>query len=188
MKTSTLIAALFAAALLVPPGAAAQTEVYRWVDKDGKVHFTDTPPAEDATSVTAKRMGGGGEENIQLPFATREAMRRNPVTYYTSPDCADECSSGRSYLTARGIPFAERNATNKADADVVQSLVGALVVPILTIGGKPYKGFNEETWNEAFDNAGYPRTRLPNQANPLQTPPPAPAQPPAPQAAPGTGG
>src|SRR5262249_52500497 len=154
MKRSTILIALLAAVFALPE-ATAQTNVYRWVDKDGKVHFTDTPPAEEARNVTEKILGGGGQD-LQLPFATRDAMRRNPVTYYPSPDCTDECAPGRAYLTARGIPFAERNARNKADADVVQSLVGALVVPILTIGGTPYKGFNEETWSAALDGAGYP--------------------------------
>lgn len=27
-------------------------EVYRWVDKDGKVHFTDKPPAANAENIT----------------------------------------------------------------------------------------------------------------------------------------
>jgi hypothetical protein len=188
LKPSTLLIASLAVFLLAPE-AGAQSNVYRWLDKDGKVHFTDTPPNEDANSITQRTLGGGGDD-VQLPFATREAMKRNPVTYYTSPDCTDECSPGRSYLTARGVPFAERNATNKNDAEVVKNLVGALVVPILTIGDTPYKGFNEETWSAALDSAGYPRTRLPNQANPLQTPPApaAPSQPAAEPGAPGTGG
>src|SRR5262249_31577810 len=132
-----------------------------------------------------KRVRGGGTDELQLPFATREAMRRNPVTYYTSPDCGDECASGRSYLSSRGVPFAEKNAAQPANADIVKDLVGALVVPILTTGSRPYKGFNEEPWSAAPDSAGYPRPRLPGQANPLQ--PPEPAAAPAP-ATPGTGG
>lgn len=30
----------------------ASADVYRWVDKDGKVHFTDKKPAENAENVT----------------------------------------------------------------------------------------------------------------------------------------
>lgn len=39
MKTTFLT--LFAAALLALPAAA---EMYRWVDKDGRVHYSDQPP------------------------------------------------------------------------------------------------------------------------------------------------
>lgn len=33
-------------------GLSANAEVYRWVDKDGKVHYTDQKPADDAEDVT----------------------------------------------------------------------------------------------------------------------------------------
>ncbi|AQT60846.1 hypothetical protein CBP51_09320 [Cellvibrio mixtus] len=32
--------------------AMGNAEVYRWVDKDGKVHFTDKPPAANAEDIT----------------------------------------------------------------------------------------------------------------------------------------
>lgn len=33
-------------------GSPAVADVYRWVDKEGKVHFTDKKPAEDSENVT----------------------------------------------------------------------------------------------------------------------------------------
>jgi hypothetical protein len=42
---------LIAGALLLAALAAhAQTNVYRWVDKEGKVHFSDTPPPDTRSS------------------------------------------------------------------------------------------------------------------------------------------
>ncbi len=183
MKPSALVGAFLVGALLAPPEAGAQTNVYRWVDKDGNVHFSDSPPNEDAKNVSEKRMGGGGDD-LQLPFLTRDAMRRNPVTLYTGAECA-ECDQGREVLTKRGVPFAERNAALPAEAEMVKKLVGSLVAPVLVIGERPIKGFNDDVWNSALDEAGYPRTRLPGQANPLQT---APSAPPPPAAAPGAPG
>ena len=187
MKPSALVGALLACALLAPPEAGAQTNVYRWVDKDGKVHFSDSPPADDAKNVSQKRMGGGGADDIALPFATQAAMRRNPVTLYSSPDCGEYCAQGRALLAKRGVPFAERNAANAAEAEAVEKLIGVRQVPVLLIGETVMKGFNEETWTAALDAAGYPRTRLPGQVNPLQSPPSS-SEPPAAPGAPGTGG
>ncbi|HXN15369.1 MAG TPA: DUF4124 domain-containing protein, partial [Usitatibacter sp.] len=59
MRSQTVPCALFAAAFLVTFQAQAQTNVYRWVDKDGNVQFSDAPPPEDARGVTQKRLGGG---------------------------------------------------------------------------------------------------------------------------------
>ena len=76
MTTRLLIGAACAAALLAGLAAQAQTNVYKWTDKDGKVHFSDTPPPSDAKSTSQKRLGGGYVETENLPYATQVAMRR----------------------------------------------------------------------------------------------------------------
>lgn len=172
-----------AIALAVVATAHAQSDVYRWVDKDGKVHFSDAPPPEDAQQVTQRRMGGGQADEGQLPYATQVATKRNPVTLYTSPRCGDLCQSGRDVLIARGIPYSERNAETPAEAENVKKLVGALEVPVLQVGDNAIKGFNDATWQGALDAAGYPRTRIPGAGSPK--PPPPVTAPPAPAPAPG---
>jgi len=144
--------------------ALAQSTVYRWVDKDGKVQFTDTPPPSDAKGVTERRMGGGGTDD-QLPFATQIAARRHPVVLYTSEDCGDICAQGRALLGKRGIPFTEKNPQrNPEDAEALKAAIGALEVPVLMVGSNSVKGFGEDSWQSALDQAGYSRTRLPGQA------------------------
>ena len=151
--------------------AQAQSSVYRWVDKDGKVHFSDGPPPADAANVTQKRMGGGAVDEGQLPFATREAMKRNPVTLYVSNNCGELCSDGRALLSNRGIPYSEKNAeTSPADAEQLKKLVGGLQVPLLMVGERPVKGFDAGNWHSALDGGGYPRTKLPGQVGPRATP------------------
>jgi len=187
MKSSTIALAALAAALLAVWAAQAQTSVYRWVDKDGKVHFSDAPPADDAKDVTQKQMGGGAE--VQLPYATQVAMRRNPVTFYSgSASCAEICTAARSLLSGRGIPFAERNAeTNPADAAALKNLIGELRVPTLVVGENTLKGYEESAWQSALDTAGYPRTRLPGQPPTVSSTPPPAAAPAKAPAAPDTG-
>ncbi len=89
MHSRLIAGAIVLAALAAACAATAQTNVYRWVDKDGKVHFSDTPPPEDAKSVSQKRLGGGYVEESQLPYATQMAVKRNPVTLYTASGCGD---------------------------------------------------------------------------------------------------
>ena len=178
------LTALLAAALLLPALAHAQANVYRWVDKDGKVHYSDTPPPEPQKSLTQKRVGGGYAESSQLPYATQIAMQKSPVTLFTGADCGDPCKQGRDLLSKRGIPFSERDAQGNADdAEALKKLVGALEVPLLTVGAAKVKGFEEGAWHSALDGAGYPRTALPGQVPPR--PPAAPKKADAPPA-PGT--
>ena len=67
--------ALVLAACAVAATASAQSSVYKWVDKDGKVHYSSEPPPSDAANVSERRMGGGGPDEAQLPYATQQAMR-----------------------------------------------------------------------------------------------------------------
>ena len=40
--------------ILLASGAYADTEVYRWVDSQGGVHFSDTPPAGNASKIVVR--------------------------------------------------------------------------------------------------------------------------------------
>jgi glutaredoxin len=188
MKSTTIVHAVLAAALLVAFGAQAQSNVYRWVDKNGKVHFSDQPPIEEAKDVSQKRLGGGYVNESSLPYATQVAMKRNPVVLYTQPNCTP-CERARDLLASRGIPFSEKDGSSKAGAEAMQKM-GFRDVPMATVGDRTLKGYEEETWQGALDSAGYPRTAMPGQSDAVRqaakppTPPAAPA--PAPGRPPGS--
>jgi glutaredoxin len=165
------------AALL--PATPAMAQVYRWVDKEGKVHFSDTPPNEDAKVTQQRTPGGGGADESQLPYGLQMAMKNHPVTLYVGNNCGEFCSNGRALLAKRGVPYRERNAeVNRGDAEALNSLAGSLTVPTLQVGTQALAGFTEDAWNSALDAAGYPRTKLPGLKLPSPTPPPPPPAPP----------
>jgi glutaredoxin len=167
MKRMTVL--LCVAAALAVPAVQAQTTLYKWVDKDGTVQYTEFPPPKDAKNVTEKSIRGGGPGgDEQLPYATRMAAQRYPVTLYTSTDCGELCSKGRSLLSNRGVPFTEKNAQTDQDAqEALVKAAGALSVPFLVIANSAnLRGFDEPAWQGALDRAGYARTRLPGQAAP----------------------
>ena len=178
MHSRIIVRALALAALVSCLDTQAQTNVYRWTDKDGKVYFSDTPPPADAKSSSQKRVGGGYVEQENLPYATQVAMKRNPVSLFTGAACGEPCNQGRELLSKRGIPFTERDAQANAEAaEALKKLVGGLEVPTLVIGESKIKGFEDQQWQSALDGAGYPRTRLPGQAAAARTPPPAAPEP-----------
>jgi glutaredoxin len=174
MPAKKFVVPIVSLALAFAFAVQAQTNVYRWVDKDGKVHFSDTPPNTQEKDVTQKRVGGGYAEDSPLPYATQVAAKKNPVTMYVATDCGNACTRARDLLLKRGIPFTEKNAqTNATDADTLKKLAGTPEVPFLLIGESKIKGYEEDTWNSALDTAGYPRTRLPGPQ--AAAPAPAPA-------------
>lgn len=178
MPSRLIAGTALVAALAAGLGVHAQTNVYRWTDKEGKVHFSDTPPQEDAQGVSQKRMGGGGyADQTQLPYATQVAMKRNPVSLYVGAACGDPCNRGRELLSARGVPFTEHDAqANAAENEALRKVSGGLDVPFLLVGETKLRGYDEGSWSSALDAAGYPRTRLPGQPPSAA---PAPEAPPA---------
>lgn len=144
--------------------AASAQQVYRSVDKNGKVIFSDQPPAAN-TQPAAPRGGvstveGGGAIG-GLPYELQLVVQRYPVTIYTRDDCAP-CDTGRALLSTRGVPFNERQVATPADVEALQRLSGEPSLPLLTIGGQQLKGFSDTTWSQYLDAAGYPKSvRLP---------------------------
>src|SRR5262249_26009647 len=147
------------AAAFVCAGAFAQ--MYRWVDKDGRTHYTQTPPPPDARDVERKSLGGsGGGGGVaaggDLPYATQAAGKNYPVTLYTSPGCGAPCEQARSYLVRRSVPFREISVREQKEIDSLKALAGGTQVPYLVVGSQKQGGFLEETYAELLDSAGYP--------------------------------
>lgn len=157
MKTAVFALSLALLAATWLPASAAS--FYRWVDAQGHVHYTDTPPPKEAKSSEQRRVDGNTIEGDKVPYAVKEAAKKYPVVLYAS-ECGDLCAKAREFLDKRGVPFTERNpAVSQADHDALKKLVGSTEVPTLVVGTmKPVKGFEAGAWTSALDVAGYPNT------------------------------
>ncbi|MBK9238301.1 MAG: glutaredoxin family protein [Rhodoferax sp.] len=171
------LAVAMSGALLAMTAAQAQT-VYRVVDPDGRVRFTDQPPApaEKATATSGGKPVSAAPSG--LPLELRQAVSKYPVTLYTATDCAP-CASGRELLTNRGVPFVERTVNTAEDGEAFKRISGDLSLPFLTIGVQRLKGLTPSEWEQYLTAAGYPATSLlpRNYRNAAATPlapPPAP--------------
>ena len=163
-------AALSAALLLTASLTQAQT-VYKVVGADGKITFSDKPPA---ASANATATGAGGKVlagGPALPFELRQVVSKYPVTLYTSGNCVP-CGSGRALLSNRGTPFTEKTVSTNEDIEALQRISGESSLPFLTIGGQQIKGYADSEWTQFLDAAGYPKASvLPaGYRNPAATP------------------
>jgi hypothetical protein len=156
-------------------GAGAQP-LYKWVDKNGKVHYSDQPPPKEIKKVDKPRLGGSFIETSEIPFSVQKAAQDFPVTLYTAADCKADCDIARAFLRKRGIPFAEKSLASEEDVASFKKLFNSdgLYFPSLTVGSQKQQGFEEQTWHGLLDNAGYPRTAIPGAA-PAASSEPAPA-------------
>jgi len=163
---------LGALAALLAASASAQT--YRWVDKDGKINYSDTPPPASAKNVQKRSAGGNVVEmsQNQVPYATQQAVRNAPVTVYTAETCKQICDDARGLLAQRGVPFREVVVSDEASRGDLKKASGGEEVPVLLVGKSATTGFGADSWNLALDAAGYPKSGPPVAQAPK---PPVPA-------------
>lgn len=145
-------------ALLTATLTSAET-TYRWVDKaTGQTVYSDQPPPPGTKGVV-KLSDEGQETEAQVPYATRQAAEKFPVTLYTSASCVEGCKQARELLNGRGIPFTEKMLKGDEEtAEVSKKLGGEVLVPSLLVGQESSKGFESGAWNNLLDLAGYPKT------------------------------
>lgn len=146
--------------LLVCASGVYASQVYRWVDKNGHVQYSDQPPPAGVKKSEQRTLGGNVIDG-QDSYPLKQAVAKNPVALYAG-DCGVLCDEARKLLDKRGIPYTAKDPQNrKPDADELMSLIGALEVPVLKVGSKHIKGFDANRWNTALDEAGYPKSNPP---------------------------
>ena len=144
--------------------APAQVQqVYRYVDKDGHVVYSDKPPPADARDAQAKRIGRNTIETSTLSYASVLAQERFPVTLYTF-GCGLVCDSAQGLLNKRGVPHTVIDVGQNDGAEKLKRLTGGLDAPALQVGDQYTTGYNESRWQNMLSDAGYPQTPPPKTA------------------------
>lgn len=166
---------LLPAALLI---SQAHAELYKWVGPDGKVTYSDRPPADYQKNLEKKALPEI-MTGVPLPPDLAAAVSQNPVTLYTADNC-NPCNEGRNLLKTNGIPFTEKTVKTNEDINKLRQVSGDSQVPFIAIGSGKLFGLDVEAWKNALTSAGYPATnKLPKE---YRYPPAEPAAPVAPAA------
>jgi glutaredoxin len=154
-----MISRVFLLVLLTLAGLA-HAQQYRWVDKNGRVQYTDTPPPASAKDVR-KTDGTAGTTAkpaaAPLPFEVARLQQDFPVTLYTAPACKEGCDRARALLNKRGIPFKEISVWETETNEELKRVSGGTDVPTLLVGRSVERGFEQTAFDALLDSAGYPK-------------------------------
>ena len=172
--------------MLISSAALTQAETYKWVDADGKVHYSDQPPPPSARKSERKQLGDKPGD-VPMPYVLQQAIKNFPVTLFVY-DCGEGCSRARAYLIKRGVPHTIKDPMVPEMREELKKVTGGdEVVPVLKVGRRVLRGFEEGQWSAALDDAGYPKTAL-VPVTPVQAKPAPAAPPPEPELAPASEG
>ena len=159
MKTMFVLSLLAPAVIAITAATMADAQqVFRWVDANGRVQYSDQPPPPGTKNVQEKNVGGNSIQNNDLSLLAQDAQKKNPVTMYIS-ECGESCDAAKAYLNKRGIPHTLVDPTRSLELNKkFKEETGGSVVPVLKIGEKRLSGWSESSWASALDTAGYPKT------------------------------
>ena len=141
-------------AMLLGGAAAGALAQYKIVGPDGTVTYTDKPPTAADIKIPANG-GNAAPAAGGLPYETRQAMTKFPVTLYSTKDCP-VCDDARRALRQRGIPFSEYTVVTSDDFTAYKSRFNSSNFPTVVIGSKSMNGYFPTDLSGYLDAAGYP--------------------------------
>lgn len=125
----------------------AGAEIHKWVDAQGKTHFSDMPPAGQQT------------EQLELKINTYTAVEITPleqrlgkpdkVVMYSATWCGI-CTKAKQYFKANDIPYVVYDIEkSRAGKQGFKQLKGR-GVPIILVGGKRMNGFSVAKFEKLY--------------------------------------
>ena len=137
-------------------GAASQT-IYRWVDGNGRVHYTSEKPPEGAKGAALQSRissySGTPVVSGKAPAPAAAAARAEVKMYST--DWCGYCRQAREYFARNGIRYTEVDIEKSAAARSEYDRLGGRGVPVILVGAQRMNGFSEPSMSALLKSAGY---------------------------------
>lgn len=134
---------------LILVSALCQAEIYKWVNDQGAVHFSDRKP--DAGSFEQIETGPiNSYESVSIGAAPEHpVVGSRRVTMYATSWCG-YCRKARDYFRRKGIPYTEYDIEEDRRAKRRYDAMGATGVPVILVGDRRMNGFSESGFERIY--------------------------------------
>ena len=134
-------------ALLATPSIAS-AELVKWVDANGKVHYSNSRPANAKRSTILDIQPAPRVSRVEESTDSPET-----VDLYTTSWCP-YCAKARAYLRANNIPFIDHDIEKDVNAAQRKRQLDSSYsgVPLAVINGKLVRGFSENNYYRALSD------------------------------------
>lgn len=123
------------------------SEIYKWVDKNGNIKFSDKKPVSGNKTKTVKLK----INTVKVPkvyhnetgdeYASDETISKNVIMY--SASWCGVCTTAKKYFKHKGIPYKEYDVETSAKGRKDFKRLRGKGVPIILIGKKRMDGFDQ---------------------------------------------
>ncbi len=129
----------------------ANAEIYKTIDENGRVVFTDKPTASaqevevDTNINNADGLSDSAYSKADDIKSNKPAKLKSAVMYSTS--WCGVCKEAKSYMQANGIKFKEYDIEKDKNAYTKYKKLGGRGVPLITVGSQKMSGFSASKLN-----------------------------------------
>ncbi len=145
-----LISALLLLPLAVAPGVWANG-IYKWTDAEGKIHFTDKPPAGGDVEELQLNINTYGSQStpVSPKAAVTDAGKGKQVVMYSTEWC-QYCKKAREYFRSQNIAFREYDIEKSSKGRAEYKRLKGTGVPIILVGTQRMNGFSEDRFRKLW--------------------------------------
>jgi len=149
----TLLRVLLFAILIVP--LLVSSEVYKWTDAQGRIHYSDSPPPEaKAKQVKIKVSSIQGPAVVSALSDAPAAKSKEKVRIYTTPWCG-YCKKAKAHLAGKGVLYEEVDVEASEQGRSEFTRIGGRGVPVILVGRQRMDGFSAAGLDEMLAAAGW---------------------------------
>jgi glutaredoxin len=150
-----MTASRFLLLALLIASTPASAGVYKWTDAQGRVHYSDNPPADaKAQQVKVKINSIQGPAVVSTIRDTSAAKAKDKVRIYTAVWCG-YCKRAKAHLAAKGVPYDEMDVETSERGRSEFAQLGGRGVPVILVGGQRMDGFDASALDAMLTRAGW---------------------------------
>jgi len=135
---------------------SATAGVYKWADDQGRIHYSDSAPAEGESNKVDIKINSIKGPAIVSSFTSRASSSSDKtanVRIFTTPWCG-YCKKAKTYLQLRRTPFEELDVEASDSAKAEYQSIGGRGVPVILVGNQRMDGYSEERLEWMLKSAG----------------------------------
>jgi len=151
MKSTTLLIMVFCLFSQIALG-----EIFKWVDEEGNVHFSDSKPEnKQAKKVTVKVNSYKSVQVIQPTSQNSKASTNKPtsngknVIMYSAQWCG-VCRKAKRYFSAKGIHYTELDIDKNSTAKKQYKMLNASGIPVIFVNDIRLNGFSPRSFEQIY--------------------------------------
>ncbi len=131
--------------------ATASSEIYKWLDDQGRVQFGDRPPPDRKQDPIELRINTySAPEIVYTPAEPRKKRGRAPRVVMYSAEWCGVCKRARSYFKSNKIRYKEYDIDKSKEGLAQYRKLNGRGVPIILVGKSRMNGFSAAYFEQLY--------------------------------------